>query len=275
MSNLFLGFVSIVLLALAFSSEDDKYIMLYKSNYARIFDETNTDTIVEINKILLDTVGELIINDLQKNNYKVDEINKLQKEPIVKHLTLSSSMRKSDSKNRYNYTLNVNESMIQIKTITIIKEENPLCTSLINVKINNDLIQCEYFERKLLNKRELLIYHPLNTINHEIKDKSINIQFLSNNMIEIEPKKDIFQIIKLKKIPINDEIYICCQLEDIEKQINVGDTIGFFKDNLLSYLTIVKNIQYSYLFFEDGKIDVTCELIMNISVQNNICIRTY
>ena len=58
--------------------EDDKYIMLYKSNYARIFDETNTDTIVEINKILLDTVGKLIINDLQKNNYKVD---KLQKEP--------------------------------------------------------------------------------------------------------------------------------------------------------------------------------------------------
>jgi len=254
--------------------EDDKYIMLYKSNYARIFDETNAETIVEINKKLLDVVGELIIYDLQKTDHKVDTITKPQKKPIA-NITLSSSMRKLDSKNRYNYTLHVNETMIQIQTITILKENNPLCTSLINVKINNDLLQCEYYESKWFNKRELLIYHPLNTINHEIKDKSIDIQFLSNNMIEIEPQNDIFQIVKLKKIPINDEIYICCQIEDREKLINIGDTIGFFKDNILSYLSNIKNIQNSYLFFEDREIDVTCELLMNISVQNMVCIKTY
>ena len=186
--------------------EDDKYIMLYKSNYARIFDETNAETIVEINKKLLDVVGELIIHDLQKTNHKVDTINKLQREPITKHITLSSSMRKLDSKNRYHYTLHVNETMIQIQTITILKENNPLCTSLINVKINNDLLQCEYYESKWFNKRELLIYHPLNTINHEIKDKSIDIQFLSNNMIEIEPQNDIFQI-NLRKYGWNEAIW--------------------------------------------------------------------
>ena len=113
-----------------------EYIDFYRFKYRTIFEKTNAESLSELNKVLIDEIGSLFINDIQ-TKYKLENIQiqsipekkeDTQKDILKNEFHINSSDRKEDSLNRYNYSITIDEDItkINLKEILIPKETNQL-----------------------------------------------------------------------------------------------------------------------------------------------------
>ena len=64
---------------------NNKYYQIYKNNYPIIFDKINAETIIDLNKELLDVVSDIIMKDITKN-YKLQNIQNIQNIQIIQNI---------------------------------------------------------------------------------------------------------------------------------------------------------------------------------------------
>ena len=115
---------------------DKKYINIYTLHYSTIFDKNNTEVLSELNSDVINTIGEIIINDI-RNNKNDNIINKTEKkinhnslqnfEKSKKKIILYSTNRNINSLNRYKFNINYEYNNLFPKYITLLKEENNCC----------------------------------------------------------------------------------------------------------------------------------------------------
>ena len=210
---------------------DDKYINIYRLNYPTIFEQIDTDELSFLNKEVINIIGELIINDIKNNinkplinniNIPINDtninINDIPIIPISQKILLYSSQRNINSKNRYDFNLNVNFNIFTPKYITLPKEENLIFSNPnINILFNNtDNLLFTLKETQKFGNLEYYIYETFT----DTKIKCSNIldikikNYLMNSPIV---NYDIFYIHNIKKIAQN---YLLTNLSEIDLNKN-------------------------------------------------------
>jgi hypothetical protein len=249
---------------------DEKYINLYRLNYPTIFEKIDTDELSILNKEVINIIGELIINDIK--NYNIDQplINNIDitnndsihlktviQKPIIQKILLYSSQRNINSKNRYDFNLNVNFNIFTPKYITLPKEENLIFSNPnINILFNNtDNLLFTLKETQKFGNLEYYIYETFT----DTKIKSSNIldikikNYLMNSPIL---NYDIFYIHTIKKIKLKNKEYLCLDIKNHDIQID--DELGLFIGDKINIITtlFVKKIAQNYLLTNLSEIDL-------------------
>ena len=149
-------------------NNNKEYIDLYRFKYPLIFERSTSDNLIDINKELIDQIGLLIINDINK----ISNINKsktIESKPIdntivkfTNELNLNSTNFIHKNLNRYNYYISVPKKTneFKIKEIIIPIEDNILFShSIIFLSINNINLKCDFVKK--LNIGNLNLYRPI------------------------------------------------------------------------------------------------------------------
>ena len=274
---------------------DDIYIQLYKDKYPIIFNDSLSDNISDLNKELLNIIGDdfikkikfnnLSINSLKSNELNNDNyssllrpINELKKDK--KFLTIQSIKRDNLSLNRFKYKYRFDSQInnLSIIKIQLPKENNNLFENPnINVKINDIIIPCEMYSSQILNK-EYISYKPNeNNINKIIiNSDKINIELL--NHLELPNQnnlKDIFQIEMFKKIKFKNIDYLGFQINNFTKNdFQIDDILGIFnKNNQCIYSSQIKIIKDIFIFTDNLNINLDENekyICKNMSLQHKI-----
>ena len=130
-------------------NQNEDYIDLYRVKYSLIFERTNADNLAELNKLLIDEVGNLFINDIQ-SKYKEKKIEIIPEKKVpqkslftikevddkqTKDIYINSSERLEDSLNRYNYFIQLKDFIneIIVQEITIPEENNILFSNILQI----------------------------------------------------------------------------------------------------------------------------------------------
>tara|TARA_B100000963_G_C22594131_1_gene657014 strand:- start:400 stop:1293 length:894 start_codon:yes stop_codon:yes gene_type:complete len=248
---------------------NDKYINIYRLNYPTIFERIDTDELSILNKEVINIIGELIINDIQNSNINQplindtniqmnNNININDKEiiPISQKILLYSSQRNINSKNRYDFNLNVNFNTFTPKYITLPKEENLIFSNPnINILFNNtDNLLFTLKETQKFGNLEYYIYETFT----DTKIKCSNIldikikNYLMNSPII---NYDIFYIHNIKKIKLKNKEYLCLDIKNHDIQID--DELGLFSNDKINIITtlFVKKIAQNYILTNLSEID--------------------
>ena len=176
---------------------NEEYINLYKYHYPRIFDETDADELVTLNKALIDQVGELILwaimrkqTQLPKRFPKTSSLSTISEESVgslssqksdTKRETLDiySCDRVKGSKNRYDYITEIHDKQLLLQEITLPQDSNPLfALPTIQVWLNEGAlttrIVCRLSGTKHVGGKEFITYK---SEAHEpiVVDSSLNI----------------------------------------------------------------------------------------------------
>ena len=275
---------------------DDKYIQMYKDKYPIIFNNSLSDNISDLNKELLNELGDNFINKIKFKSRSINEtelinqniltssndINQNNNSKKNKFLTIQSSKRDIEkSKNRFNYYYKFenkinNSSVLKIQ---LPKEENNNLfeNPNINVKINDIIIPCEMYSSQILNK-EYISYKPIQNDNNKIiiNSDKINIELL--NHLELPNQnnlKDIFQIEMFKKIKFKNIDYLGFQINNLTKNdFQIDDILGIFnKNNQCIYSSQIKIIKDIFLFTDNLNINLDENekyICKNMSLQHKI-----
>lgn len=246
---------------------------IFKERYPIIFEENNVDTLIDLNKLLIDDIcGKIVIEMKDKNNPKKEIVNiplKKEIEPIVsikeeELLLIKSIKRKKQSLNRFNYQIDCDECNLKINKIVIPYEDNEIfINDLLLIRLNKIDIYCQLKEKNKIKQREYLTYIPYQKREIKLNDV-IHIQIMNELEKEII-KKDIYLVDFSKNIVINDEEYLCINLlEDIE----IEDKLGLIKDDEIKEVVKVIFKTKEYLLCE--KKDIVFDSIINLSLQNTI-----
>lgn len=250
---------------------DDKYINLYRLNYPTIFEKIDTDELSILNKEVINIIGELIINDIKNNinkplinninipindtNININDIPEII--PISHKILLYSSQRNINSKNRYDFNLNVNFNTFTPKYITLPKEENLIFSNPnINILFNNtDNLLFTLKETQKFGNLEYYIYETFtdtkikcsNILDIKIKNYLMNSPIINN---------DIFYIHTIKKIKLKNVEYLCLDIKNHDIQID--DELGLFFNDKINIITtlFVKKIVQNYILTNLSKIDL-------------------
>lgn len=246
---------------------------IFKERYPLIFEENNVDTLIDLNKLLIDDIcSKIVIQMKDKNNpvIKKEILNiPLKKEPIgsIKEeelLLIKSIKRKKVSFNRFNYKVDCDECNLKINKIVIPYEDNEIfINDLLLIRLNKIDIYCQLKEKNKIKQREYLTYIPYQKREIKLNDV-IHIQIM-NELEKAIIKKDIYLVDFSKNIVINDEEYLCINLlEDIE----IEDKLGLMKDDEIKEVVKVIYKTKEYLLCE--KKDIVFDSIINLSLQNTI-----
>ena len=250
---------------------DEKYINLYRLNYPTIFEKIDTDELSILNKELVNIIGELILNDIKNNinkplinninipindtNININDIPEII--PISHKILLYSSQRNINSKNRYDFNLNVNFNTFTPKYITLPKEENLIFSNPnINILFNNtDNLLFTLKETQKFGNLEYYIYETFtdtkikcsNILDIKIKNYLMNSPIINN---------DIFYIHTIKKIKLKNVEYLCLDIKNHDIQID--DELGLFFNDKINIITtlFVKKIVQNYILTNLSKIDL-------------------
>lgn len=253
---------------------DDKYINLYRLNYPTIFEKIDTDELSILNKEVINIIGELIINDIKNNinkplinninipinntNININDIPKKEIIPISQKILLYSSQRNINSKNRYDFNLNVNFNTFTPKYITLPKEENLIFSNPnINILFNNtDNLLFTLKETQKFSNLEYYIYETFtdtkikcsNILDIKIKNYLMNSPIINN---------DIFYIHTIKKIKLKNVEYLCLDIKNHDIQID--DELGLFFNDKINIITtlFVKKIVQNYILTNISEIDLS------------------
>jgi len=263
------------------------YVDLYRIKYSLIFERVNTDNIIDLNKALIDEVAPLFINDIQ-TNYKSRKIEivrpikdtHIRTESKTKEKIIHSSERLTNSLNRYDYSVNLEDYMneISIQEITIPEENNILFTNpLICVvftfgskKYEN---YCRLSDKLQLNNQQYNIYTPLQKLKVSIKDSNeVKINILNNNLLSILDTNDKIHVKKIKQITYQNQKYLSVQtLED--NSLNEKEPIGIYEDNKLIKTFLIDKIINNYLLIKDQTLEYNKKdkyYVLNMNLQNSI-----
>jgi len=121
-------------------SQNDKYLTIYKSNYPKYFNNNDTDDISYLNKLLIDDIGGIILEDI-KSSYSIntDTINTIN--------TINTDTINTDTINDAN---KISYNIIKFKSVLIDNIEH-ICvqTNDNKIKVDNHV---DFFENnKYLN----------------------------------------------------------------------------------------------------------------------------
>jgi hypothetical protein len=274
-------------------NQNEDYIDLYRVKYSLIFERTNADNLAELNKLLIDEIGSLFINDIQskykerkieivpekregptKSLFTINEIEEKQ----TKDIYINSSERLEDSLNRYNYSIQLKDFIneIIIQEITIPEENNilfsnPLLCLLITSNNKEYQIFCKLHEKIELNHNIYNTYYPLKKLKIQIKEK-IKIEIRTNNNLEIDTTDDKIEIQKIKNIKYEMKDYLGISLKD-NYGLKIKDSIGIFCENELIHTFMIDKVSKNSVLIENKKIEYDSKKrysLLNMNLQNNI-----
>ena len=273
---------------------DDKFIQIYKDKYPIIFNDSLSDNISDLNKELLNELGDNFIKKIKFNNLSSKSINEINtNQPLltqmnqfnhskdIKFLTIQSSKRDvENSINRFNYYYKFENKInnLSVLKIQLPKEENNNLfeNPNLSIKINDILIPCEMFSSQILNK-EYISYKPIQNSNNQIiiNSDKINIELI--NHLELSNQnnlKDIFQIEMFKKIKFKNIDYLGFQINNLAKDdFQLNDILGIFKNNECIYTSQIKIIKDIFLFTDNLNINLDEKdnyICQNMSLQHKI-----
>jgi len=266
-------------------NQNEDYVDLYRVKYPLIFDRTSTDNLTDLNKALLDEIGELFISDIQTKNINSEvldtepikevRLEAIKEEPDEFKGYYLNSTRRDLSGDLYNYTINIPSQIKEliIKEITIAEENNILFSNpIICLSMNDNLIYCKFRDKCKIKNRFFNTYLPIKTYSLECSEK-LNIKFLNNDGLSLIETNDRQKIKKIKKICYENKNYLCLAVET-KHNFKENDTISLYSPELIQTF-IIDKILNNYLLFENKEIeyDKTKEYtLLNNSMQNNILI---
>jgi len=264
---------------------------LYDTQYPHIFDKVDTDSLVELNRVLLDTVGPSLIQSVLARQPKqpksilktpksilktpeppeqtsdIKSLSPIQEEDNEKTMiSLYSDDRLPSSKNRYHYHISLEDSdlgerdYVHLKRIILPEEPNPLFgMPTIRVKVNEKTIVCALEDTKCLGDREYVSYVPEGyasklQIPVSLEDP-LTIDILDYKGHVCLPHSDKITCNHLKSIVYKESPYLCVQVpEATPLHFLKGDTISLrSSDSSHTPLikTVIQEIQGSYLLCQD------------------------
>lgn len=276
-------------------SHNEDYIDLYRVKYPLIFDRNNSDNLADLNKILIDELGSLFINDIntkyknkgvkiiKENNIITDKNkNKNKNEDITEsdsELYINSSERLGESINRFNYKIELKDFIneISIKEITLPEENNiifnnPLICLIITSKNETYQIYCRLKEKLELNRNIYNTYYPLKEFSIPC-DNNLKIEIKNNNLENYE-NNDKLLVKKIKKVNYKDQKYLGILLKD-KHELEQNNSIGIYCDNKLINTFIVEEKGNNSILIKSSELDYDKSkeyFILNMNLQNNILI---
>lgn len=259
-------------------SKNSEYIDLYRFKYSLIFDRTDCDNIIDLNKSLIDEIAPIFINDIN-SKYSIKKESKSEMKQEIKinewrEYYINSSDRIKNSLNNYNYTVKLpkNIDYFNLKEISIPLENNILFKNpIICININDNKIYCQFINKIEFNNKKFNIYRP-GSITNIKNEKDINIKILTNNLSVIKDKNDTIKIDKLKNIIIKDINYLCLKIKE-NHNITKKDTILLYENNIIKKKIIVDLKVENNLLIKNEEIDFDNSkdyLIINSDLENNI-----
>ena len=260
-------------------NQNSEYIDLYRFKYSLIFERSNSDNIIDLNKSLIDEIAPIFINDINsKYSFEVkNEKNEYEKKTETKQereYYINSNDRKGDSLNNYNYYLDLpkNITFLSLKEISIPIENNILFTNpIICVKLNDNNIYCQFKKTILFNNRKFNSYEPSSKIMIQ-NEKKININILTNTLATVKEENDKVDIDKIKIISLKNKKYLCFKIKS-DHNIDVNNSISLFENNKIKKTFLVTNKIGNNLLIQNEIIDFNNEYryhILNTDLQNNI-----
>jgi len=270
-------------------NNNSEYIDLYRFKYSLIFERSDSDNLVDLNKFLIDEIAPIYINDIQskytsKNitiKPKESTKSKESKNENMKQKTqlyINSSERLENSLNRYEYYIYLPENnKFSLKQITIPVENNILFSNpviCVQLEIKNEKydIYCQFKNEILIQNKKYNIYESFQEL--EINtDKIIKVSILTNLRLKVMENQDKIKI-KIKNIKHKENDFLCLKINENHDIIN-GDNIGIYKNNKLISSLIVDNKIENNLIIKDKKLDFDNSseyYILNMNLQNNLLI---
>jgi len=261
---------------------------LYTFQYPKIFDEFTGDNLIDLNKSLLDTVGNSIIRTIRKKygEQKI-EIDPIKRPTVAEEdprdaedfLNIYSSDRESSSINRYDYTVSVDERILKLQSVTLPEESNSLFSlPTIQIRLSSQTREivciCQLDDTKELGTRIYHTFVPQIQIGFPVKD-TLRIQVL--NHLGHHPIKDtdIIQINQSKEIQFSGKSVTCFGIEEIH-DVSPSDTLGIFVDSELMHESRIRGIHGPYVLCDSLSLDqkdlkdqkdLTA---LNLSLQNHL-----
>lgn len=241
-------------------AKDTHFKERYNQIYPQIFRDIDTDSLVELNKALVDRMAD----PMSTNPVKAP----VQPTPYEKPINLYSSNRILSSQSRYDYTLRVNPGNYTLTKITLPQENSSLFsgTTLQITFLSNDqsfTTICDLTHTHVVNEKPYLTYHPQTSLTIQC-DEEIHIQIKDmNGHIPIIKTPDLSKILYTKKI---DDVFTGVTLKNTLSQT---DLVGLFgSEGYESEVEIVKS-QPPHLMIRDFRGSDTQSLI-DMSLQNHI-----
>ena len=212
--------------------DNEKYMNLYRYHYSSIFDRIDTDEIIDLNKEIIDHIGNLILEDIFRIHNSIPKeiiINNPIKSQIKegkkdmkdkKDIKIYSDNRLIDSLNRYNFRVLINFSEFSPKRIILTKEENSLFSNPnINVLFNEkENLLFSLRSTQTFNNKEYITYEPF-ILDKILCDKILNIRirnYLMNDPIRgnylLTDKKGIDFLKDYSLILMNHNITLNCTI---------------------------------------------------------------
>ena len=247
------------------------HIELYRRNYSTIFETINTDELSILNKELINHMGKIYLNEFKNTNplnntspkiVKQDPVketilnSEIKKDKKYKNFTIHSSVRNTNSLNRYDFSVNVNFDIFKPQKITLVKEDNNLFSNpTIIVQFNyKDNLQFTLKDTKTFNDKEYYTYECITEDTIQCKD-TLNIKILNYLMISPSEKNDIYPINLIKPIKHDSKDYLC--LEILDHGIKENDELGILRDNKIVKSFFVKKCIQNYILTNLETIDYT------------------
>jgi len=239
---------------------------LYDTQYPYIFDRVDTDSLVELNRVLLDTVGPSLIQSVLAHEPKQPKQPQQQEQPpsilkkpgsdeppsdsnplspiqedpemsLISLISLYSDDRLPSSKNRYHYQISLEESdlgdrdYVNLKRIILPEEPNPLFgMPTIRVKVNDKTIVCSLEDTKCLGDRDYVSYVPegyASKLQIPVSIDPLTIDILDYKGHVCLPHSDKIQCNHLKSIVYKETPYLCVQVpEATSLHFRKGDTLS-------------------------------------------------
>ena len=275
-------------------NQNEDYIDLYRVKYSLIFERTVAEELSDLNRVLIDEVGNLFMNDIQlkykDKNIKVeDSIFETKKKnnslPTIiedqqiqeNELYINSSERLNESINRYNYSVQLKDHIheISIQEITLPEENNilfnnPLLCLVITTKNESYPIYCKLKDKLELKDKIYNTYYPLKKFKIPC-DNKLKIE-IKNNNLEIIDTIDKLLVQKMKQIKYQEKDYLGILLKD-NHNLKEKDSVGIYCDNKLITTFIVDKVSNNCLLIENKSINYDNGreyILLNMNLQNNV-----
>jgi len=262
---------------------EDQFHQLFKERYPIVFSENNTEEIIELNKILIDDVClriMRIINDGGNGNTLVKEVMNPSKTHVkevmntsVKEkeaIVLKSSKRTKDSKNRFNYSIEMRGNKeLEINKIVIPYEKNTLfINDTISIRVNHEEIYCQLKYKNKIDNREFFTYQPIHKKRIKTND-TVTIQFLDELGKELL-EYDIHRIMNSNHIVVNGGEYLCLEVEGYrDEEYLEHDKMGLIKEHKIEEISKMLIKTGRYLLCDKNQSE-DYDSIINLSLQNTI-----
>ena len=265
------------------------YIDFYRFKYTSIFDRTDVDNLTDLNKALIDEIAPIFIGDIQSKyeakditiEKKVEKIEKIEKleQTKSKEIYINSGKRLKDSFNRYNYSVELMDSIkeISLKEISLPEENNSLFLNpliCVQFEINGETYNNFCSLVKSINIKDKIHHTYQPSVQLKIPfQNNLKIKILSNLLIDTLSNSDKIKIQKMKQIKYNDQDYLSIMITDKKKLIE--GLIGIYCNHNLIKTCMIDRIIGDCILIRNETMDYDKKKtyhLLEMNLQNNICI---